>query len=267
MEKNDSKAPLLSIVIPAYNEADNLQSDRLQRLEECLMHEPYESEVILVDDGSLDSTADLLTQFSSRNSRFSVLRNSHRGKAHAVSTGVLAARGDYVLFMDMDQATSLEHIGEFVDILKKGESDVVIASRELHGSVRLHAPWLRRLLGKMFNLLAQALLLPGIWDTQCGFKAFRRDVAQELFQSLVVFGSGEDVKGPRVTAFDVELLVAARRRGYRIKQQPVTWRHTKSAGVHVLREPYRMLRELLLVWLADRRGRYQPARGRDGRTG
>ncbi len=258
MSKTERTPPLLSIVIPAYNEVDNLRSDRLERLEKYLTNEPYASEVILVDDGSADATADLLTQFSGAHPRFSVMRNSHRGKAHAVTSGVLAARGEYVLFMDIDLATSLEHICEVLTTLQNGEADVVIASREIRGSQRLDAPLPRRLLGKAFNLLVQALLLPGLWDTQCGFKAFPRQVAQELFGSLVVFASSEDVVGPRVTAFDVELLVAARRRGYRIKEQPVTWRHTKTTGVNILREPFRMLRELLWIWLTDRRGRYRP---------
>jgi dolichyl-phosphate beta-glucosyltransferase len=258
MSETERKPPLLSIVIPAYNEADNLRSDRLERLEKYLTNEPYESEVIVVDDGSADATADLLTEFCSAHPRFSLLRKSHRGKAHAVASGVLAARGEYVLFMDMDLATSLEHIREVLTTLQNGEADVAIASREIRGSRRLDAPLPRRLLGKAFNLLVQALLLPGLWDTQCGFKAFRREVARELFNGLVVFASSEDIVGPRVTAFDVELLVAARRRGYRIKEQPVTWRHTKTTGVDILREPFRMLRELLWIWLTDRRGRYRP---------
>jgi hypothetical protein len=106
-------------------------------------------------------------------------------------------------------------------------------------------------------------LLPGIRDTQCGFKAFRRDVARDLFSHSVVFSSTPDaVRGPRVTAFDVELLVLARRHGYRTHQMPVVWIHTKSQGVRVFRESFKMLREVLTIWLYDRRGRYRPSGSR-----
>jgi glycosyltransferase involved in cell wall biosynthesis len=248
--------PTLSIAMPAYNEAENLSSGQLALLDRYLSEALPNSEVIVVDDGSEDSTAEVVAEFCLDHPRFSLIRNPHHGKAQAVSTGVLAARGKYVLFMDMDMATSIEHIDEFVTALEDGQADIVIASREGRGAVRRNAPWARRFLGKGFNLLVQALILPGIQDTQCGFKAFKREVAQELFGSLVVFNDAEDVVGPRVTAFDVELLVAARRRGYAIRQQGVTWTHTRTRRVNMLREPWRMLRELLLVWANDRRHRY-----------
>lgn len=252
--------PVLSIVIPVYNEADNIQRGNLQRLEEYLSQQPYGSKVIVVDDGSTDATVALVEECARKSARFTLTCNEHRGKAFAVTTGVLAAGGDYVLFMDMDLATSLEHIGQFLTTLQRGDADVVTASREARGSVRLDAPWTRRLLGKTFNLLVQALLLPGLWDTQCGFKAFSREAAQDLFKSLVVFALSQEVQGPRVTAFDVELLVLARRRGYRIKELPVTWRHHRTRRVNVVRDSYRMLREVLLIWLNDRRGKYHTAR-------
>jgi glycosyltransferase involved in cell wall biosynthesis len=251
--------PVLSVTLPAYNEAGNIRSDRLERLDDSLSALGYASEVILVDDGSEDATADLLEEFAKSHPRFTVVRNPHRGKAQAVSTGVLRSAGEFVLFMDMDLATSLEHIGPFVDELRKGNADLVIASRELAGSVRRHAPLIRRVLGKGFNLIIRVLLLPGIRDTQCGFKAFRRDVARDLFSHSVVFSpTPEAVKGPRVTAFDVELLVMARRHGYRVEQMPVIWTHTKTRGVRVFRESLKMLREVLTIWLYDRRGRYKP---------
>ncbi len=252
-------SPALSVVLPAYNEAATIRSDRLERLDSVLSRLNFVSEVLIVDDGSEDDTAGLLETFSREHERFTVIRNPHKGKAQAVSTGVLRAQGDFVLFMDMDMATSLDHIEQFVEVLRTGEADLAMASRELPGSVRLHAPWVRRTLGKGFNLIIRALLLPGIRDTQCGFKAFRRDVATDLFNHSVVFSpSPEAVKGPRVTAFDVELLVLARRHGYRIKQMPVVWQHTKTKGVRVFRESFKMLREVLSIWVHDRRGGYKP---------
>ena len=151
--------------------------------------------------------------------------------------------------------------GSSSSVLEEGDADIVAASREAPGAKRLNAPLLRRFLGKGFNLLVQALLLPGVTDTQCGFKAFTKDAARELFGSLIVFDDRREVVGPRVTAFDVELLVAARRRGYRIVQRGVIWRHTHSRRVHVVKEPVRMLRQLLSVWLNDRRRRYHRPSG------
>jgi dolichyl-phosphate beta-glucosyltransferase len=248
-------APILSIVIPAYNEAENL-TERLLALDHYLATKLPDSQVAVVDDGSSDATPQLVEEFCLNHTRFALIRSSHRGKAGAVATGMLAAEGKYAMFMDMDMATSIEHVGEFVAILEEGDADIVAASREAPGAKRLNAPLMRRFLGKGFNLLVQALLLPGVTDTQCGFKAFTRPAARELFGSLIVFDDRKEVVGPRVTAFDVELLVAARRRGYRIVQRGVIWRHTHTRRVHVVKEPIRMLRQLLSVWFNDRRRRY-----------
>jgi glycosyltransferase involved in cell wall biosynthesis len=250
---------VLSIVIPAYNEAENL-TERLETLDQYLSREVPDSQVIIVDDGSGDATPELVNEFHLSHDRFSLIRSPHRGKAGAVATGVLAADGKYVLFMDMDMATSIEHVAEFVAVLDGGEAEIVAASREAPGARRLDAPLVRRFLGKGFNLLVQALVLPGVTDTQCGFKAFTKTAARELFGSLIVFDDKEEVVGPRVTAFDVELLVAARRQGYRIEQRGVIWTHTLTRRVHVVKEPIRMLRQLLMVWLNDRRRRYHRKR-------
>lgn len=247
--------PVLSIVIPAYNEAENL-TERLETLDQYLSREVPDTQVAIVDDGSDDATPELVEEFCLTHSRFALIRSPHRGKAGAVATGVLAAEGKYILFMDMDMATSIEHIGEFVGVLDKGSTDILAASREAPGARRVNAPLVRRFLGNGFNLLVQILVLPGVTDTQCGFKAFTKTAAHDLFGSLIVFDDTEEVTGPRVTAFDVELLVAARRRGYRIEQRGVIWRHTQTRRVHVVKEPIRMLRQLLSVWINDRRHRY-----------
>lgn len=259
MTEADPRAePLLSIVIPAYDEAENIHSGVLARVADYLATRSYSHEVLLSDDGSLDETADLAEAFSKEHPTFRLLRNEHMGKAHAVTAGLMAARGRYIMFMDMDLSTSLDHIDELVDALESS-ADVVVASREAKGAVRLASPWRRRLLGKAFNLLIQALVLPGFWDTQCGFKGFRKEVAQDLVSSLVVFNKGSAATGPRVTAFDVELLVIARERGYRILQLPVTWRHVKTRRVNLVREALSMLRELLAIRWARWRRKYSRA--------
>ena len=247
----------LSLVIPAYNEEESLSRGVLQQVAECLDNLALDSEVVVVDDGSQDGTADQVERFCQSHPRFQLLRNEHRGKAHTVRTGMLAARGKYRLFMDMDLATSLEHIPQFVEALERG-ADIAIASRAAKGAVVTGAPRTRYLAGTAFNYLVQLLLLPGISDTQCGFKAFRKEAAEDLFASLVVFeDSDQPLRGPRVTAFDVELLVMARRRGYTIQEIPVRWRHYETKRVNPIKDAYRMFGEVVQVWLNDRRGKYQ----------
>ena len=256
MEPPSAHEPLLSIVIPAYNEARNIKTGTLPAVADALQALGVPYELVVVDDGSEDETAELVQAFADGRACVHLVREEHRGKAHAVASGALTASGRYVLFMDMDLSTSLDQIADAVRALDEG-ADVVVGSREAKGAVRLETPWLRRWLGKVFNYLVQVLLLPGIKDTQCGFKAFRRDVAQQLFRHLVVYGSpGGEVKGPRVTAFDVELLVLARKRGYKIREIPVTWRYVKTRNVRPVQDSYRMFREVMLVWFNKMRGKY-----------
>ena len=252
-------SPLLSIVIPAFNEEDSISRGVLRQLADYLAAQAFTYEVLVVDDGSDDATAELVESFAAENPSFRLLREEHRGKVDAVRAGILAAGGRYHLFMDMDLATSVEHIPEFLRELQRG-ADVVIASRATKGAVTIGAPASRFLLGKGFNFLVQALLLSGIQDTQCGFKAFRADVARGLFNSLLVFeDSAGTTRGPRVTAFDVELLVLAARWGYSIHEMPVRWQYYKTRRVNPVKDAYRMFSEVLHVWLNDRRGKYRLA--------
>jgi dolichyl-phosphate beta-glucosyltransferase len=250
----------LSLVIPAYNEAPNLRRGILQQVADYLAGQPYPHEVLIVDDGSQDETASLVEAFAGEHPPFALLPERHRGKAMAVRAGVLAARGRYVLFADLDLSTPLTYIEPFLELLDGGW-DIVIASREAKGGARLGVPFERRAMGKVFSLLVRLLLLHGIHDSQCGFKAFRRGVAHDLFGNLRVFRpEAGEVSGPRVTAFDVELLLLARKRGYTIREVPVLWRHVETKRVNPLADSYRMLREVLTIWWNDRRGLY--GRGR-----
>lgn len=252
--------PRLSLVIPAYNEASNLRRDILKQVADYLTGQPDPYEVLVVDDGSQDDTASLVEAFAREHPSFAVLRERHQGKAMAVRAGVLAARGRYVLFADLDLSTPLTYIEPFLELLDGGW-DIVIASREAKGGARLGVPPHRRAMGKVFSLLVRLLLLPGIHDSQCGFKAFRREVAHDLFRSLRVFqAEAGQVRGPRVTAFDVELLLLARKKGYTIREVPVLWRHVETKRVNPVLDSYRMLREVLTIWWNDRRGRYGRAR-------
>jgi dolichyl-phosphate beta-glucosyltransferase len=248
--------PRLSLVIPAYNEAPNLRRGILQQAADYLTGQPYPHEVLVVDDGSQDETASLVEEFAREHPSFAVLREPHRGKAMAVRAGMLAARGRYILFADLDLSTPLTYVEPFLELLDGGW-DIVIASREAKGGARLGVPLRRWAMGKVFSLLVRLLLLPGVHDSQCGFKAFRREVAHDLFRGLRVFqASAGEVSGPRVTAFDVELLLLACKKGYTIREVPVLWRHVETKRVNPLLDSYRMLREVLTIWWNDRRGFY-----------
>ncbi len=261
MAKRKSDEPLVSVVIPAYNEETNIRRGALDEVLEYLSQREYGSEVIVVDDGSADATAALVEAAAKRWPALRLLRVEHGGKASAVSAGVAAARGEHVVFTDMDQSTPIRYVDGLLAELQQG-CDVVIGSRFILGAERLDEPRTRRLLGRAFSLLVRRLLLPDIRDSQCGFKGFRREVARELFEGLLVFSQdGPRPRGPRVTAFDVELLVQAKNRGYRVKEIPVTWRHAHTSRVDPVREGVRMFRQVLAVWINDRRGRYGP-RGR-----
>lgn len=252
-EGTRGEEPLLSVVIPAYNEEANIRRGTLRQVVDYLADQPYSSELLVVDDGSEDETASLVREL---HPSVTLIRSQHQGKAASVRKGVLAARGSYVIFMDMDLATPVSYVDDCLAQLEAG-FDVVIASREVKGARRLGDPVTRKLAAKAFNFLVRKLLLPDTRDSQCGFKGFRRQVAQDLFRSLVVFAdTARRVAGPMVTAFDVELLLLAKKRGHRIKEIPVTWQHLRSGSVNLFKDAYRMLDELLRVYVNNLRGKY-----------
>jgi len=249
-------APVLSVVIPAYNERDNIRSGALDTVAAYLSSQAYAYEVLIVDDGSLDDTAALAEQYAEQHPVFRVVRNPHRGKAYTVISGMLAARGGIVLFSDMDQATPITEAGNLLPWFERGY-DVVIGSR---GTVRRNAPLWRRFMSRSQIILRNVILgFRGITDTQCGFKAFRREVVQAVVPRLQLYGGQPDavVKGASVTSgFDVELLFVARKLGYQVKEVPVEWDYRHSRRVNLLRDSVRGVRDLLRIRLADVRGAY-----------
>jgi glycosyltransferase involved in cell wall biosynthesis len=256
MAKEGSAQPLISIVIPAYNEEANVSRGALQEVIDHLQQQPYQSEIIVVDDGSEDATAERVEETASSWPFLTLLRTDHGGKPHAVRAGVQAARGRFVLFTDMDQSTPIGFVDNVLHQLQAGQ-DIVVGSRWLKGAARLGGPWSRRLLGRAFALLVRLFLLSRISDSQCGFKGFRREVAADLFARLLVFRRGVNaVRGPAVTAFDVELLLLARKRGYQIAEIPVRWHHGPTSRVNALRDASRMFWQAARVWLNNLRGKY-----------
>lgn len=248
--------PFLSIVIPAYNEVTNIQAGSLDKVARYLAEQNFSYEVLVVDDGSEDETADLAEAFAQRHAGFQVIRTPHRGKAPAITSGMLAAQGEIVLFSDMDQATPISEATRLLPWFEQGY-DVVIGSR---GTVRRNAPWWRKFMSRGQIVLRNLILgFRGITDTQCGFKAFRRQVVEPVFNLLSLYELRTDqaIKGATVTSgFDVEVLFVARKLGYRIKEVPVEWDYQRTRRVNLLKDSLRGVYDLLRIRLADLRGAY-----------
>jgi glycosyltransferase involved in cell wall biosynthesis len=253
---DDARRPIaLSIVIPAYNEAHRLPAS-LELARAFLNAGGLNAEVLVVDDGSADGTAAVVEEAQRDWPALKLLRQTHAGKGAAVRLGVAQALGEQIALADADFSMPITEFRRFMpDAL--GDYDIAIASREAPGARRYGEPEYRHIMGRVFNRLVQWLLLPGIEDTQCGFKFLRRAVAQDIIQQLTIDGWG----------FDVELLYIARRRGYRIREIGAPWRYGSDSRVSPLRDTLTMIRDIGAVWINSRKGRYDPVRAAgDGRT-
>lgn len=251
----DRPTPRLTIVVPAYNEATRLP-DTLERMVAYFREQPYSWQICVVDDGSSDDTLALARGWAGREPRLTVMANDHRGKAYAVRTGVLASRGAYVAFSDADLSVPIGEIERLLTALDSG-ADVAFGSREGPGAQRYGEPAYRHVMGRVYNLLYRSVLLPGISDSQCGFKAFRTDVAHTLFHRMLVYGAdAQPIKGGMVTGFDTELLFLARRFGYRLDEVGVDWYYGKASKVRPLHDTVRMIADLFRILGYARAGRY-----------
>ncbi|MEK7546919.1 MAG: dolichyl-phosphate beta-glucosyltransferase [Patescibacteria group bacterium] len=224
--------PFLSIIIPAYNESERLPLT-LVDIDKRLSAAKYSYEIIVVNDGSTDNTAEVVQKMSAAIKNLKLIDNrTNQGKGGVVKQGMLLAKGEYRLFTDADNSTSVDHFDKMLPyFLRSAEEnecfDVVIGSRAVKGS-RLEPPQLfyRQLLGKLSNIIIQIVNVPGIWDTQCGFKVFTEKAAEKIFGVSKINGWG----------FDIEALALARHFGYRIKEVPVHW--VNSAKSHVKLSAY-----------------------------
>jgi len=246
--------PYLSIVIPAYNEETNIRLGALDKVARYLEKQPYGWEATIVDDGSSDGTPGLLDAFAKANKGFLVIHNPHQGKAATVISGMMAARGDIVLFTDLDQATPIHEIEQVLPWFEK-DFDVVIGSRS---GRREGAPFTRRVMARGFMILRGLLLgLRGIADTQCGFKAFRKGVARDIFGRLKLYGARHTVSGSMVTAgFDVEVLYLAKKLGFKIKEVPVTWHYVETRRVNPVIDSIQGLSDILHIRVNAWKGLY-----------
>ena len=248
-------SPFLSIIIPSYNESRNISAGALDAVLQYLESSNYDWELVLSDDGSTDETPEYLDVFAKKNSRIRVLHNIHAGKAPTVTAGMLAARGKWRLFCDFDQSTPLKEVERLLVIAEQGH-DVVIGSREMEGARRDKEPFYRHIMGRGFNIIVQTLAVPGILDTQCGFKLFSEAAAKKLFSQLYVYGSKQARKDAYTGAFDVELLFLANKHGFSIKEVPITWKHAQTDRVSPVKDSLRMFRDILAIRLAALRGKY-----------
>ncbi len=227
----------LSIIIPAYNEERRIAST-LTKILNYLSDRDYTWEIILVDDGSTDRTLYKAREVI-RDERLIIIENPvNHGKGYSVKKGILASKGEILLFSDADLSTPIEEMDKMLSWIEKGY-DIVIGSRALPDSIiELPQAWHRQTMGKIFNLLVHTVVLKGFKDTQCGFKCFKREGALKIFNLQRITGF----------AFDVEILLIARKFGFNIKEVPVRWMNSPESKVHIIKGSLSMLIELFKMW-------------------
>lgn len=237
---------LLSIIIPAHNEEDRLP-DSLARIFAFLERQTYQSEVLVVENGSRDRTAQVVEAMTPTYSNLRLVREPSRGKGLAVRRGMLEASGVYRFICDADLSMPIEQVNRFLPPILS-DADIAIASREAPGAVRYGEPFYRHWFGRVFNLLVRLLAVPGFHDTQCGFKCLKADVADDLFQVQRLDG----------WTFDVELLFIALKRAYHVVEVPIPWHYNPGSRVSLLRDSLSMLNDLFLIRRNWRAGLYAP---------
>ncbi len=240
--------PFLSIVIPAHNEEHRLPAT-LEKIHAFLKTQPYPAEVLVVENGSHDNTYALSLDYARRMPELRVLHEQARGKGLAVRRGMLEARGEYRFICDADLSMPIEEVNRFLPPTLPAP-DVAIGSREAPGAVRYNEPSYRHLVGRGFNLMVRWLALPGLQDTQAGFKCFRAAVAQDVFQCQTLEGM----------SFDVEVLFIARLRGYHIAEVPIHWYFNPDSRVRLFEDSLRMGIDLLTIRRNAAKGRYTNCR-------
>lgn len=242
----------LSIVIPAYNEEENLKKKVLDHVEDFFKGDKLDYEVLVVDDGSTDFTKELVEQYIKKNPKFKLVENNHGGKAIAVMTGMEKAKGEIVLFTDMDQATPINQLEKFLPKFEQG-FDIVIGSR----LGRRGAPIVRKLAAWVFSLLRGLILGLPFKDTQCGFKAFSRESINKILPQIKNEWGTIHFKGGAVNAgFDVELLYLAKKYSFKIAEVPVEWNYVDTERVQVVKDALAAIYDMLRIRINDLKGKY-----------
>jgi dolichyl-phosphate beta-glucosyltransferase len=228
-------APFLSLIIPALNEERRLP-DTLEQVAAYLQSRPYDYEILVVENNSTDNTLAIAQAFAEEHPQVRVLHNAQRGKGRAVRQGMLEARGQYRFMCDADLSMPINELSKFLPPAMTGY-DIVIASREAPESIRYDEPVYRHLGGRAINLIIRLLALPGLHDSQCGFKCFTAQAADDLFRIQTLNG----------WSFDIELLFVARRRGYRMIEVPIHWYYHSESKVHAVRDAVRMIGDIFTI--------------------
>ena len=236
--------PFLSIVIPAHNEESRLPRT-LEQIFAFLKNQPYSSEVIIVENGSTDRTLELAREFAARHQNLIIIHEEQRGKGNAVRRGMLAAHGEYRFICDADLSMPIDEVKKFIPPALDN-FDLAIASREAPGAIRFNEPSYRHLGGRAINIVIRLLILPGLNDTQCGFKCFRAETAENLFRQQTLMG----------WSFDIELLYLARRKKLRVKEIPIQWYFSTDSKVNAVRDALRMISDIFRIHLNALRSRY-----------
>lgn len=237
----------------------NLRKGVLEKVENFLSSQKYNYEVIIVDDGSKDGSVEFIERFTAKHPQFKILKNSHTGKAGAVTAGVLDSKGDYILFTDMDQATPIEEVDKLLPYFKPGTGggfDVVIGSRS---NRRKGSPLIRRFVSKAAVVMRKVIVGMGeISDTQCGFKAFSKEAAHTLFERVSILNNGfKQISGSSVAAgFDMELLYLAKKMGYKIKEVPIEWLYVETRRVSPLSDSIDGVLDLIRIKKNSMQGKY-----------
>jgi glycosyltransferase involved in cell wall biosynthesis len=236
--------PFLSIIIPAHNEEIRLPRT-LRQVFAFLEKQSYSAEVVIVENGSSDRTLEMAREFASRHSNLVVIREERAGKGNAVRRGVLEAQGEYRFICDADLSMPIEELQKFLPPVLN-DFDIAIASREAPGAVRYNEPSYRHWGGRAINLAIRILILPGLNDTQCGFKCFRAEAAKKIFSQQTLLG----------WSFDIEILYLARKKRMTIKEIPVRWYFDADSKVNAVRDALRMLSDIFRIHINALRGRY-----------
>jgi glycosyltransferase involved in cell wall biosynthesis len=242
-------SPAYSIVIPAYNESTRIGAT-LQRVLAYVEQQGWDAEIIVVNDGSQDDTAEVVRSYSQKDSRLRLLENPrNRGKGYSVRNGMLHSAGQVLMFSDADLSSPIEEAAKLIEAIQAG-ADVAIGSRWLRSELQTQRQsWRRQLMGRVFNLVPRVVLGLSFKDTQCGFKAFTRRAANDIFPRQRIEGWG----------FDPELLFLARKFGYRVVEVPVTWGHSELTRMNPIGDGTKMFWEVLKTRWNALKGKYERA--------
>jgi len=236
--------PFLSIIIPAYNEEKRLPFT-LEKVLAFIEQQTYSTEVLVVENGSQDRTHAIAQAFAQKHEQITLLKEEQRGKGLAVRRGMLEACGEYRFMCDADLSMPVDEISRFIPPRLR-DFDIAIGSREAPGAIRYDEPEYRHLGGRAVNTMIRVLALPGLQDTQCGFKCFHASAADELFRLQTLTG----------WSFDIELLFIARQRGYRIVEVPIDWYFNPESKLNVVKDAFKMGMDILTIHLNQLKGLY-----------